>query len=366
MRGLGLLRQSTLAALTVVALLCGDIGAASFDCARATTPTERAICGDAKLSELDEYMGRYFAAARDAVKEGASCLQSGQREWLQRRDRCADNACRREAYLDRLAELDPLQPGATALRNIELPIRPGLVWVVPPAADRVAAPPNPKAVPGELTGTILDEVAGGDGFVVRSAQGERRPLVLLMFLEAATAARLEGLAREPGASFIVRGHVAGDGARKYFEPSRCISIHRVATPAEGAIFPDPARPPAAFKPHELPFATPKDGVARAEYRSVPFYAVILKTAPRCTLKEDERRQVQALFPSNKVFFSRFDCEDAVEEHITYTNVDPKWGFLAVYAGADEAQARRFLETVKALNRFPGANVRRMQVVLAYP
>ena len=51
---------------------------------------------------------------------------------------------------------------------------------------------------------------------------------------------------------------------------------------------------------------------------------------------------------------------------TYTNVDPKYGFLAVYAGATESEAREFLKKVNALDRFKGANVRRMQAVLAYP
>jgi hypothetical protein len=132
------------------------------------------------------------------------------------------------------------------------------------------------------------------------------------------------------------------------------------------VFPDPSQPRAGFKPHELPFATPTDGVARAEFRSAPFFAVILKTAERCSLTEAERRQVQALFPANRVFSTRFDCPESIEEHITYTDVDPKWGFLAVYAGATQPEAERFLRKVVSMERFPGANVRRMQAVLVYP
>jgi hypothetical protein len=73
------------------------------------------------------------------------CLQSDQAQWLKStRDACTDGACLTSAYLNRLAELDPLQPGATALKKVTLPPAPALVWVVPPAADTVAAPPNPK------------------------------------------------------------------------------------------------------------------------------------------------------------------------------------------------------------------------------
>jgi uncharacterized protein len=342
-----------------------NVSAAGFDCARASNATERAICASPRLSELDEYLARYYAAARMALGHAEACLRADQQEWLHRRNQCAGPGCIENAYMDRLAELDPLQPGATALRKETLPERPGLVWIVPPAADKVAAPANPKAVRGFLRGVLLDEVADGDGFVVRSASGERRLVVPLMFLEAATAERLSALAREPDVTFMASGHVATDGGRRDFEPSRCTFVHRENAPLEGRIFPGPA-PHPGFKPHELAFATPRDGVARAEFRSVPFHAVILRTAARCSVKEAERREVQALFPSRKVFFPRSGCDDSPEENIAYTNVDDKFAFLAVYAGATEPEAREFLKQVKALGRFPGANVRRMQAVLLYP
>lgn len=136
--------------------------------------------------------------------------------------------------------------------------------------------------------------------------------------------------------------------------------------AQGAVHGNPARPYQGFKPHQLSFQTPSDGVARAEFRSAPFYAIILKSAGRCSIAEDERRAVQALFPANKVFATRFECPDEPEENIAYTNVNPEVGFLAVYAGDALPQAEEFLARVKATGRFPGANIRRMQAVLVYP
>jgi uncharacterized protein len=338
--------------------------AAGFDCARASSATERAICASPRLSELDEHLGRYYAAARMEIKDAAHCLQADQQAWLVRRNRCGDARCLEDIYKDRLAELDPLQPGATALRQ-ELPRRPGLVWIVPPAADKVAAPANPKAVPGEFSGVLLDEVATGDGFVVRSHAGERRLVTMLMFLEPATASRLASLARDSGSTVLVRGHVAGEGSGKHFEPSRCTFIYRGDAPADGRVFGDPKGAPVGFKPHQLPFATPKDGVARAEFRSAPFYAVILKTMARCAANEPERLRVQALFPANKVFSTRFGCDEP-EENVSYTEVDANFGFLAVFAGATEADARAMLHKVHATGGFPGANIRRMQAVLVYP
>jgi hypothetical protein len=138
--------------------------------------------------------------------------------------------------------------------------------------------------------------------------------------------------------------------------------------AQGKVEPDPAKAcsDGNFKSHELCFKTPGDGVARAEVLSESFYAVILKTAERCTITEDERRQAQARFPKIKVFSMRFFCDDNIEENISYTNVNDKFGFLAVYAGPTMKEAKARLAEVKATGRFPGANIRKMQAKLVYP
>jgi hypothetical protein len=94
--------------------------------------------------------------------------------------------------------------------------------------------------------------------------------------------------------------------------------------SQGKVQPDPKRACPGFKPHELCVETPKDGIARVEYLSEPFYAVILKTTEPCAVTEEERLQAQALFPRSKVFSMRFQCEDNIEENISYTNVDAKF------------------------------------------
>ena len=138
---------------------------------------------------------------------------------------------------------------------------------------------------------------------------------------------------------------------------------------QGKPCPDPAQPCALpgnrFKPNELSFAAPREfRFDRGEDRSQPFYAVILRSAPRCSLGEPERLEVQALYPASKVFLHRHLCEDFGDK-VTYTNVDRKLDFLAVYSGETEASARALLEQVKAAGRFPGANMRRMQVVITW-
>lgn len=137
---------------------------------------------------------------------------------------------------------------------------------------------------------------------------------------------------------------------------------------EGKVQPNPASACSGrdFKPHELCFETPQDEIARAEFRSEPFYAVILRTAERCTIAEEERLEVQALFPQHKVFSMRFHCDENIEENIGYTNVNDKFGFLAVYAGRTLQEANERLTEVRTAGRFPGANIRRMRARLVYP
>ena len=136
--------------------------------------------------------------------------------------------------------------------------------------------------------------------------------------------------------------------------------------AAGRVCPDPARPCPGFGSHDLSFSLPAGGAARAEDRSAPFYAVVLRSGPRCSVGERERRAAQALFPRRKVFATRFECEGDAENNVTYTGVDARYGFLAVYAGGTRAQADTALARVRATGRFPGANLRRMRVVRVHP
>src|SRR2546430_16110146 len=103
--------------------------------------------------------------------------------------------------------------------------------------------------------------------------------------------------------------------------------------ALGKICPDPRDAACVGRtPHDIAFALPTDGIARDEFRSEPFYAIVLKTLPLCTVTANELAAIQKLFPANKVFATRFACENS-EEPINYTNINPKVGFIAVYGGA---------------------------------
>jgi hypothetical protein len=65
-----------------------------------------------------------------------------------------------------------------------------------------------------------------------------------------------------------------------------------------------------------------------------------------------------------VFSQRFECDDDVENNVTYTGVAPRVAFLAVYAGTDRARANALLRS--AGRSYPGAYLRRMRVVFVHP
>jgi len=114
-----------------------------------------------------------------------------------------------------------------------------------------------------------------------------------------------------------------------------------------------------FEANDLPFRVPANSVI---FDTELFYAIVLKsvnvTNDNCDVfvPESERLRAQALFPDHKVFTSR--CADPM--NLFYTNVSEKHRIMAIYAGATLAEAKRFLETVKATGKFPGAYIRSMR------
>jgi uncharacterized protein len=203
--------------------------AASFDCAKAATPTEKLICSNQRISDLDEYLGRYYLTARAEVGRGAACLAPNQRDWLRTvRNVCKDAACLERVYLKRLAELDPLQIGATALKNENLPDVKALVWAIGPELDKVAAPPQKIHIPLVVTGAILDDQEGGNGFVMQDAKGTKFVLLPAMFIDKPNYMALGGLVQGEPFTYEARGEAepSGDG-HVHFSPAACRLVWRL-------------------------------------------------------------------------------------------------------------------------------------------
>ncbi len=102
-------RNATLPSAVIFAVLTiapPAAHAAGFDCAKAASPTEKAICADAGLSSLD---GQLAVAWKRALAKGgdAVALKAAQRKWLKQRDQCGgDAACVGDRYRERLASLN--------------------------------------------------------------------------------------------------------------------------------------------------------------------------------------------------------------------------------------------------------------------
>lgn len=111
--------------------------AAGFDCAKASTVVEKTICGDPKLSSLDEELSAiYSKAMASAVDRDA--MKGEQRRWLtQVRNKCVDALCLEEAYRVRFAELGGRAP--VAIEPVPAPVVQAPVEV-PPAPAPVAEP----------------------------------------------------------------------------------------------------------------------------------------------------------------------------------------------------------------------------------
>ena len=94
--------------LCLFAVPVGMANAAGFDCSKAASAEERAVCADARLSTLDSEMtGLWYAYSRFPMLMGGSGeRQTEADEFLARRRTCAANvACLTKAYNKRIADL---------------------------------------------------------------------------------------------------------------------------------------------------------------------------------------------------------------------------------------------------------------------
>lgn len=108
-------KHRAMAALLAL-LSCTGARAASFDCKLAKTPMERAICGNAALSALDERMAQSYQRALAALSPaGGTALKTSQRAWLRYapqvckpapQTRVSDEACLSRELQERIKRLD--------------------------------------------------------------------------------------------------------------------------------------------------------------------------------------------------------------------------------------------------------------------
>lgn len=97
--------------ITATAFACGIpifADAASFNCAKASTANEIAICSDDELSTLDETLAAVYKQARGSVSD-AKRLKGEQVNWIKSLGTCDGNVdCLISAYRSRILVLDYL------------------------------------------------------------------------------------------------------------------------------------------------------------------------------------------------------------------------------------------------------------------
>jgi len=87
--------------------------AAGFDCNKASTLVEKAICSDSELSKLDDLLMISYKEALGNISD-TDKLKSEQRDWLSNtRNKCQDADCLKRAYNKRISAINDI----TALHN---------------------------------------------------------------------------------------------------------------------------------------------------------------------------------------------------------------------------------------------------------
>ena len=118
-----------IASLLALSLMSSTQPGPSFDCARASTGSERAICADPTLSALDRDMAAAYAAARTRISPAArQALQSDQQAFLRVRE--AAQALQGQPAMEGFGNLnDQMAIRSSFLNQIRRPSRGDLIGV---------------------------------------------------------------------------------------------------------------------------------------------------------------------------------------------------------------------------------------------
>lgn len=95
-------------AVPALLLVCATpVAAASFDCAKAKAPDEKAICANRALNDADVKAATLYDVDGHLMAMGArGDMQDAQRSWLKQRQACkGDVKCLTKAYKARIADL---------------------------------------------------------------------------------------------------------------------------------------------------------------------------------------------------------------------------------------------------------------------
>lgn len=234
------MRTTLLAGLAAVAIAgTAEAQSPSFNCDRARSASQVAICNDGTLARLDSEHELLFSRVLAAAEAGTQARMHREHPaWQQFRDLCGpDRLCIAQRYR---ARIDELKAQANPIRIIgEVPRREGIV------IGRIVDRFRPVEVP-DLR--VLGDALGGDRPVLTKP--------VLTPLEGFAALATQGA--DPGPEPTV-ATVDPDGTIKKPLSDGRIAYYNPATDARGYILPDgtvTAISPLQVQPDELPALPP--------------------------------------------------------------------------------------------------------------
>ena len=212
-----LARRAVLGAF--LSITCATASAASFDCAKARSKSERLICGDPKLSALDDRLGALAAAGKKRSPNPRAYQRELDDAWVIRQ-RCVDIACVEAWYANRIAALSASQPDAGSIADRRSAgVAPA---ATPPALPRPA--PVGRPAPTVNDTDTINVKPGAQLQVIAEELGFHIPLTREGFLERYDAA---------GAKCGVSQQLSNLKALSRLAESDCWTGTQCPTPAAG-------------------------------------------------------------------------------------------------------------------------------------
>lgn len=204
--------------LSAVSLAFSTVAqAASFDCARPSTPVERMVCDAPDLSRADEQLAQAFASALAATLR-PSTLRLDQLRWLAERDKLTIADKLRDAYRTRVKELAALAEAWRKLRQDVSLEQAKTRCIVPPDAPSDTCTIEAFAsVAGSPTLHYQEQVYKegklrlGAGMVVLREKDNRLTPVVAVASETAHYGPPLLLSSPAGRLLLVPGHLEGTG-----------------------------------------------------------------------------------------------------------------------------------------------------------
>jgi uncharacterized protein len=140
---------------------------ASFDCAKAKTKIDKLVCGDPKLSDLDDKLSALYKKVLELSPVPEDSKEQ-QRDWVKgSRNTCKDAACLEKAYVSRISELEKDLKNPSAKPSLEKAL---LTLPARPSEERIDAT-IVKKEPLELTGRVTaDHDVAGAKYGISSAK----------------------------------------------------------------------------------------------------------------------------------------------------------------------------------------------------